>query len=49
MLKGNDINATTNATYEFLSSKSHMFPILMSETKIRNFRIINVFVASRNH
>ena len=49
MLKGNDIDVVTNTTYEFLSSKFHMFPTLMSEPKIRKFRIINVFVASRNH
>lgn len=29
MLKGNDINATTNATYEFLSSKCREIPTLI--------------------
>ena len=49
MLKGNDIDVVTNTTYEFLSSKSRLVPTFMSETKIREFRIINVFVESRTH
>nr|DAX89032.1 MAG TPA: hypothetical protein [Caudoviricetes sp.] len=49
MLKGNDIDVITNVTCEFLSSKFRMFPTLMSETKIRKSRIINVFVELRTH